>query len=573
MFKQENGEGQRAMRRILEAYSLYDSHVGYCQGLAFLVGPLLMHMEEQQAFCVFVRLMETYQMRTLFTMDMEGLQLRLYQFAIFLNEQLPELAKHMESHGIHPAMYASQWFLTLFAYNFSMERVERIYDIVFVEGAAETTMRFALALLRHSESKILAETEFEDLLDHVTLGLDRPTDDIVREAADLASVVTRSKMEALEERYAREGQAEKRERAEQVLTTSRRFFFWRRRRTTVSSRTSTSTSTQQRPSCQMERDDMDYKTRFMKLQLKHQQTLDELAELRMDKCDVENERDALKMTIRELERSNKRRPLTRSRTLFEYSSDDRPPENDMESIESSTTSFSEATYNSSGCLTIATEQQDDTQFLRTELVRIKVDHFELQQHCEKLTQELEDAQSRHDMVTEGQMVLIDKLMSTQSQMDELIKEKKAKDMAWLQLVRENQELKAELSLHLPSLDSGTVSNTNNSKSSKEIATPAGTPLPRRKSMGDIRPQRDDNVWAMRELERALAEAKVRLAELETMRANHPAHDDDCEGKRRFTTECCSAPYIDVRPMSRSSSLYGRVWHALAPNRNASRQIP
>lgn len=44
MFKQENGEGQLAMRRILEAYSLYDTHVGYCQGLAFLVGPLLMHV-------------------------------------------------------------------------------------------------------------------------------------------------------------------------------------------------------------------------------------------------------------------------------------------------------------------------------------------------------------------------------------------------------------------------------------------------------------------------------------------------------------------------------------------------
>lgn len=509
-------------------------------------------------------------MRTLFTTDMEGLQLRLYQFTILLNEQLPELAQHMESHGIHPAMYASQWFLTLFAYNFSMERVERIYDIVFVEGAAETIMRFALALLRHSEPKILAETEFEDLLDHVTLGLDLPTDDIVREAADLASVVTRAKMGALEERYAREGQAEKRERAEQVLTTSKRFFFWRRRRTTASTRTSTSTCTQQRPSCQIERDDVDYKTRFMKLQLKHQQTLDELAELRMDKCDVENERDALKMTIRELERYTKKRPLTRSRTLFECSSDDRPPENDMESIESNTTGFSEATYSSSGCATIATEQQDDTPLLRAELVRIKVEHFELQQHCEKLTQDLEDAQSRYDMVTEGQMVLVDKLMSTQGEMDELIKEKKAKDLAWLQLVRENQALKAELALHSPSPGSGTAS-TNNSKPSKKAATPVGTPLPRRKSMGDVRQQTDENMWAMRELERALAETKVRLAELETVRASHCAHDEDCEGQRRFTTECCSTPYIDVRPMTRSSSLYGRVLHALAPNRTSSRQ--
>lgn len=44
MFKQEGGDGQQALERVLKAYSLYDSHVGYCQGLAFLVGPLLMNV-------------------------------------------------------------------------------------------------------------------------------------------------------------------------------------------------------------------------------------------------------------------------------------------------------------------------------------------------------------------------------------------------------------------------------------------------------------------------------------------------------------------------------------------------
>jgi phytoene/squalene synthetase len=44
MFKQEGGDGQKAMEHVLTAYSLYDSLVGYCQGLAFLVGPLLMNV-------------------------------------------------------------------------------------------------------------------------------------------------------------------------------------------------------------------------------------------------------------------------------------------------------------------------------------------------------------------------------------------------------------------------------------------------------------------------------------------------------------------------------------------------
>ncbi|OAD80160.1 hypothetical protein PHYBLDRAFT_89534, partial [Phycomyces blakesleeanus NRRL 1555(-)] len=156
MFKQEDGPGQISMRRILEAYSLYDADVGYCQGLAFLVGPLLMNAKEK-AFCVFVRLMETYEMRTMFTHNMEGLQLRLYQFSSLLSELLPEVAAHLDTHAVHAAMYASQWFLTLFAYAFPMDLVTRIYDIVFAEGAAETIMRVAIAMLKRSQETILAE--------------------------------------------------------------------------------------------------------------------------------------------------------------------------------------------------------------------------------------------------------------------------------------------------------------------------------------------------------------------------------------------------------------------------------
>jgi hypothetical protein len=55
MFKDPNGDGQRMLGTVLRCYSLYDDKVGYCQGLGFLVGPLLMNMGDKQAFCVLVR--------------------------------------------------------------------------------------------------------------------------------------------------------------------------------------------------------------------------------------------------------------------------------------------------------------------------------------------------------------------------------------------------------------------------------------------------------------------------------------------------------------------------------------
>lgn len=54
MFKTDGGEGQQAMGRLLRAYSVYDAHVGYCQGLAFLVGPLLMTVSSSHQVTFFI---------------------------------------------------------------------------------------------------------------------------------------------------------------------------------------------------------------------------------------------------------------------------------------------------------------------------------------------------------------------------------------------------------------------------------------------------------------------------------------------------------------------------------------
>lgn len=55
MFREPHGEGQQMLARVLKCFSLYDAKIGYCQGLGFVVGPLLMHMTEAEAFCVLVR--------------------------------------------------------------------------------------------------------------------------------------------------------------------------------------------------------------------------------------------------------------------------------------------------------------------------------------------------------------------------------------------------------------------------------------------------------------------------------------------------------------------------------------
>uniref|UniRef100_A0A060SZ41 ARAD1A17226p n=1 Tax=Blastobotrys adeninivorans TaxID=409370 RepID=A0A060SZ41_BLAAD len=166
LFQEKGGEGQVALGRVLRAYSAYDMQVGYCQGLTFLAGPLLLHMSDRDAFCVLVRLMEDYDLRSMFTADMAGLQLRIYQFEFLFKHYLPELHSHFEALGVN-SIYASQWFLSFFAVTCPLSILVRIYDLMFAEGAIPTLMRVALAALKRNQVVLMDYDDEEQILQHL----------------------------------------------------------------------------------------------------------------------------------------------------------------------------------------------------------------------------------------------------------------------------------------------------------------------------------------------------------------------------------------------------------------------
>ncbi|KAI1381793.1 rab-GTPase-TBC domain-containing protein [Hypoxylon crocopeplum] len=208
MFRDPDGDGQRMLGRVLKCFSLYDQKIGYCQGLAFLVGPLLMHMPDNQAFCVLVRLMEYYDLRSCFLPDLSGLHVRIYQFRELLRQNLPTLSDHLDDLQVDPA-YVSQWFLSFFAVTCPLPMLFRIYDVIFAEGASETIMRVALSLMRKNESRILACSELEDVMQLLlSRGLwdcyHYNADEFVDDFVSLSSVVSKEKLAQLEQGYREE---------------------------------------------------------------------------------------------------------------------------------------------------------------------------------------------------------------------------------------------------------------------------------------------------------------------------------------------------------------------------------
>ncbi|XP_065764733.1 ecotropic viral integration site 5 protein homolog isoform X2 [Muntiacus reevesi] len=163
-FKEKDSLGQEVLFNVMKAYSLVDREVGYCQGSAFIVGLLLMQMPEEEAFCVFVKLMQDYRLRELFKPSMAELGLCMYQFECMIQEHLPELFVHFQSQSFHTSMYASSWFLTIFLTTFPLPIATRIFDIFMSEGL-EIVFRIGLALLQMNQAELM-QLDMEGMLQH-----------------------------------------------------------------------------------------------------------------------------------------------------------------------------------------------------------------------------------------------------------------------------------------------------------------------------------------------------------------------------------------------------------------------
>uniref|UniRef100_A0A3P9JX56 Ecotropic viral integration site 5b n=1 Tax=Oryzias latipes TaxID=8090 RepID=A0A3P9JX56_ORYLA len=163
-FKEKDSLGQEVLFNVMKAYSLVDREVGYCQGSAFIVGLLLMQMPEEEAFCVFFKLMQEYRLRELFKPSMAELGLCMYQFESMIQEQLPELYVHFQAQSFHTSMYASSWFLTIFLTSFPLPFATRIFDIFMCEGL-EIVFRVGLAILQMNQAELI-QLDMEGMLQH-----------------------------------------------------------------------------------------------------------------------------------------------------------------------------------------------------------------------------------------------------------------------------------------------------------------------------------------------------------------------------------------------------------------------
>ncbi|TDH65399.1 hypothetical protein CCR75_001365 [Bremia lactucae] len=130
-------ELEAKMRRVLRAYVVYNPRVGYCQGMSFLVRFLAdVAINEADLFWLFVGFADPTKDANLYEPGMAVLQPNLLTFQTLFSTHMPELFAHLESEGVHVAMFCTRWFLTFFSAFETLvpTLVTRVLEIFIIDG-------------------------------------------------------------------------------------------------------------------------------------------------------------------------------------------------------------------------------------------------------------------------------------------------------------------------------------------------------------------------------------------------------------------------------------------------------
>jgi hypothetical protein len=170
-----------SLRRILQAFALYNPQVGYCQSLNFLAGMFLLFLDEEKSFWMLIIVTTDY-LPNVHDANLEGANIDQAVLMLSIKEGLPAIWSKMgsgndimspgtEASG-HNALHfndlvtklppitlvTAAWFMSAFTGSLPIETTLRVWDCFFYEGS-KTLFRIALTILKLGEQRILSVQE------------------------------------------------------------------------------------------------------------------------------------------------------------------------------------------------------------------------------------------------------------------------------------------------------------------------------------------------------------------------------------------------------------------------------
>ncbi|XP_008835535.1 USP6 N-terminal-like protein isoform X1 [Nannospalax galili] len=165
MFRDRYGVKQQSLFHVLAAYSIYNTEVGYCQGMSQITALLLMYMNEEDAFWALVKLFSgpKHAMHGFFVQGFPKLLRFQEHHEKILNKFLSKLKQHLDSQEIYTSFYTMKWFFQCFLDRTPFTLNLRIWDIYIFEGERVLTAMSYTILKLHR--KHLMKLSMEELVE------------------------------------------------------------------------------------------------------------------------------------------------------------------------------------------------------------------------------------------------------------------------------------------------------------------------------------------------------------------------------------------------------------------------
>ncbi|XP_069553880.1 growth hormone-regulated TBC protein 1-A [Brachyistius frenatus] len=153
---------QKGLRNVLLSYGHHNPAVGYCQGMNFVAGYLLIiTKDEEKSFWLMDALLGSI-LPDYYSPSMLGLKMDQEVLGELVKVKVPQVWQLMRDHNVMWTLVVSRWFICLYIDILPVETVLRIWDCLFYEGS-KILFRVALTLIHRNQALIQQAQSLPDI--------------------------------------------------------------------------------------------------------------------------------------------------------------------------------------------------------------------------------------------------------------------------------------------------------------------------------------------------------------------------------------------------------------------------
>jgi len=144
--------------RILLAIANSCPKIGYVQGMNVIASVFLAtNLKDSEVFWLIRYVLHKKKFEEILLDGFPRVQLLNYQLDVYARIYLPELITYLTGKEINVSYFATQWFITMFAYDLNYSHIIKIWNFFFIKSW-KMLIRVALSLLWHFKDRICKQS-------------------------------------------------------------------------------------------------------------------------------------------------------------------------------------------------------------------------------------------------------------------------------------------------------------------------------------------------------------------------------------------------------------------------------